>query len=325
MEQQMEKVEVEVEASARVQRLNLNKVKKTMKPLEKKGLIFAALMLLIPFINFLIFWVGVNANSIALAFTSVDEVTQKEVFSFYQFEKLFNDLSSPYNQAGRALINTLKYFALHIIKLFLSVGIAYFFYKKVPGHTIYKILFFLPAMIPPMVYINVFKQLISKYGPVYTMVDEFFGYRMPNLFAKSSTATPTILFYVLWSGFGASLLIFVGAMNRIPGEVIDAANLDGCGMAREFVQIVMPLIWETFSTYLLLAIAGLFTESGPFLYFVGADPNSEIYTLSYWIFAQVHGGQYNYPAAIGLFFTFLGLPLVFISRWLMNKVETVTY
>ena len=102
MEQQIEKVDTEVQESAHVQRLNLNKVKKTMKPLEKKGLIFAALMLLIPFINFLIFWVGVNANSIALAFTSVDEVTQKEVFSFYQFQKLFKDLSSPYNQAGRA-------------------------------------------------------------------------------------------------------------------------------------------------------------------------------------------------------------------------------
>ena len=54
MEQQIEKVDTEVKESAHVQRLNLNKVKKTMKPLEKKGLIFAALMLLIPFINFLL-------------------------------------------------------------------------------------------------------------------------------------------------------------------------------------------------------------------------------------------------------------------------------
>lgn len=299
--------------------------KRVMKPLEKKGMIFALLMLLPPFINFLIFWVGVNANSIALAFTTTDVVTGKEIFSFYQFEKLFKELSTPDTAVYGALINTLKYFAVHVVKLFLSVIVAYFFYKKVPGHKIYKILLFLPSMIPGMVYINVFKQMISVYGPVYTFLKDVFDYTMPALFSSPETATPTILFYVLWSGFGASMLIFVGAMNRIPEEVIDAAKLDGCEMGREFFQIVMPLIWETFSTYLLLAVASLFVETGPILYFTGYDTSLKTQTLNYWIFLQVQGGQYNYPSAIGLFFTFLGLPLVFISRWLMNKVESVTY
>ena len=300
--------------------------KRVMKPLEKRGRIFALLMLAIPFVNFLIFWVGVNANSIAMAFTATNTLTGEEEFSLYHFKTFFEEMKLPDNAVPEALRNTLKYFAIHIIKLFLSVSVAYFFYKKVPGHKIYKILLFLPSMIPGMVYINVFKQMISPYGPIYTFLKDAFGYTMPDLLSQVETATPTILFYVLWSGFGASMLIYVGAMNRIPEEVIDAANLDGCGMAREFFQIVMPLIWETFSTYLLLAVAGLFMETGPILYFTGNDTSLKTQTLNYWIFLQVkYEENYNYPAAIGLIFTVLGLPLVFISRWLMSKVDSVTY
>lgn len=296
-----------------------------MNDMEKKGLWFSIIVLTPVFISFLVFWVGVNFQSILLAFISRDAVTGQEVFSFYQFEKLFREFQNPNSAMSEAFVNTMKYFVVHLIKIFLSVTIAYFLYKKVPGHVFYKVLFYLPAMIPAMVYIAIFKELIGVYGPIYTLVEKLFGYKMPALFANPATATPTILFYVLWSGFGTSMLIYVGAMNRIPGEVIDAANLDGVGMAREFFQIVLPLIWETFGTYFLLAFTGIFMESGPLLYFVGEDKSLKTQTINYWMFLQVIGGEYNYPSAIGLFFSICTVPFVIVSRWLITRIETVTY
>ena len=304
---------------------NLHKRKKEMNLMERNGLIFTCIILFPVVINFFVFWFGVNINSILLAFKVKDIETGKEVFSLYNFEKLFRELKSPDTAVGGALVNTMKYFTLHIIKIFICVTIAYFFYKKVPGHKLYKILFYLPAMVPSMVYIIMFKEIIGVYGPVYTLVDKLFGYKMPPLLGQVSTATNTILFYVLWSGFGTSMLIYVGAMNRIPGEIIDAANLDGCNMTREFFQIVMPLIWETFGTYFLLAFTGIFMESGPLLYFVGYDTTLKTQTLSYWIFLQVKGGEYNYPSAIGLFFSVCTVPFVIFSRWMITRIETVTY
>ena len=113
-------------------------------------------------------------------------------------------------------------------------------------------------------------------------------------------------------------------MNRIPDEVIDAAKLDGCIGFKEFWYIVLPLIMETVATYFLLGIVGIFQASGPFLFFVG-ESMPEVHTLSYWTFTQTMGGKTNYPAAIGLIFTFIALPLVIISRWGINKLDTVTY
>ena len=301
--------------------------KKKMNDMERSGLVFAIIVLVPVFISFLVFWVGVNASSIALAFTAKDVETGKEIFSFEYFGRLFRSFKDPESALMGALGNTMKYFIIHLIKLLLSVTVAYFLYKKVPGHIVYKILFYLPAMIPSIVYIAIFKELLGKYGLIYTIVDTIFSYQLPEFFAQPETATNAILFYVLWSGFGTSMLIFVGSMNRIPGEVIDAANLDGVGMAREFVQIVLPLIWETFGTYFILAFTGIFMETGPLLYFIGEpqDDTLKCQTINYWMFLQVRGDEYNYPSAIGLFFGILTVPFVVLCRWMVTKIETVTY
>ncbi|MBQ8658791.1 MAG: sugar ABC transporter permease [Clostridia bacterium] len=322
---QQETIEVEGEVGALLTKHGMPRKKKKMNEMEKKGLIFSIVVLVPVFITFLVFWVGVNFQSILLAFIARDVETGKEVFSLYNFEKIIIELKNPNSALGEAFINTMKYFALHLVKIFLSVIIAYFLYKKVPGHIFYKILFYLPAMIPSMVYITIFKEIIGVYGPIYTLLESVFGYEMPALFASDATATNTILFYVLWSGFGTSMLVYVGAMNRIPGEVIDAAYLDGCGMAREFFQIVLPLIWETFGTYFLLAFTTIFMETGPLLYFVGFDRSLNTMTINYWMFTQVYGNEYNMPSAIGLFFSVLTVPFVIVCRYLISKIETVTY
>ena len=85
-----------------------------------------------------------------MAFISKDVETGKEIFSFYNFEKLFIEFKNPNSATSEAFVNTMKYFVLHLIKIFLSVTIAFFLYKKLPGHIFYKVLFYLPAMIPAM-------------------------------------------------------------------------------------------------------------------------------------------------------------------------------
>ena len=286
------------------------------------GLIFSTIMLIPAILHFLILYCGVNLNSILLAF-SVPTPDGGQQFSLYNFQRFFANMANPESQVYMALFNTLEYYLLKVGKYALTSIVSYFFYKKLPGHTAYKILFFLPSMIPDMVYISIFKQFISKYGPLYEFLG-LFGYQMPSLLLEASTAEPVIMFYHFWSGFGPQLLIQVGAMNRIPSDVIDAAKIDGCIGFKEFWFIILPLVFETIATYFLLGIVEIFQSTGPFLFFVGSDM-PEVYTLQYWIFQQTIGGASNYPAAIGLVFTMLALPLVLISRYFINKVETVTY
>lgn len=291
--------------------------------IKSGGNLFSLLMLIPVIFHFLVLYCGVNLGSILLAFTT-NTPDGGQVFSLINFENFFKELARSDSAVYMALINTLEYYLLGLVKFILTSFIAYFFYKKVYLHKIYKIIFFLPSMVPGMVYISIFKNFITTYGPLYMILKNLFGIEMAPLMSMAETAKVVIMFYAFWSGFGAQLLIQIGAMNRIPDDVIEAAKLDGCIGFREFWFIVMPLIFETIATYFLLGIVGIFQASGPFLFFVG-EGMPQVHTLSYWIFTQAMGGKTNYPAAIGLFFTVVALPLVLISRWAINKVETVTY
>ena len=178
-------------------------------------------------------------------------------------------------------------------------------------------IFFLPTIISDVIEVTVFKNFISTYGPLYQFVLHVFGVEMPVLLGDATTATPTILFYVLWSGFGTAVLIFTGVMNRIPEDILEAAKLDGATWSVEFSKIVIPLTWETLYTMIVLGLSGIFMASGPIMVFTGGAYNT--YTLSYWLFSLVQNGTYNYSAAVSLIFSIITIPIVFISRWIMSK------
>ena len=134
--------------------------------------------------------------------------------------------------------------------------------------------------------------------------------------------------YSVWMGIAGNFILFGGALSRIPTEVIEAGQLDGINWFTEMVKVIIPLIFPTLSTLILLQLTGLFMSSGSILLLTGGSYNTT--TIAYYIFANVYkvpitSNQYNYAASVGLIFTVLTLPLVFVSRWLLNKVEDVQY
>lgn len=290
---------------------------------NRSGILFANLMVLVALIHFCIWYVFLNYQSIFLAFTKNIYETN---FTLINFQKIMTELKSPDTIMYEAIINTLKYFVLGIVKLLICYFISYFFFKKVYFHKIYKFIFFLPSMISATVTITVFKSFVNTNGPIYMLLYNFFGYEMPHLLSSGHTATPLIMFFVLWSGFGIQFMIFVGTMNRIPTEVFEAAKLDGCHWLREIAQIVIPLTWDTLMVYLLLGFTGIFMSTGPILYFTGMNEFLGTYTIPFYIFAQTRMGQLNYASAIGLFFTVFTVPIVVIVRLIMRRFnKEITY
>lgn len=264
---------------------------------------------------------AVNGYSILLAFSDAEPF--QTPFTLRNFKMFMQDMKGN-GILALALKNTLRYFFVGLIQQFVCYVVAYFLYKKVPGHKIFRFAFYLPCLIAPVITTAIFMELIRVGGPVYKLVDMLFGIQYNSLLSRPETATNTIITYIFLSGIGTTYLIFLGAMNRIPKEIIEAGTLDGCSTWREFWSLVFPMTFGTYATFFLMSLCAVFTASGPILYFTqgGADTT----TLGYWLFTQVMGDSYNYPAAVGLVFTLLGIPILLITRYIINKVNPeVTY
>ncbi len=283
-----------------------------------KELEFVTVMMALPVCGFLIFWVAVNVNSILFAFQQYDPVTGGTVYCLDNFVQVFKDISTNSTILG-ALKNTcIFFFSNLLISMPISYLLCYFLYKRIAGYKVYRFVFYLPAIISEAVLVYLFKEIISPFGPVGKLMQEWTGEIFLPL-SKSGSALRTILLYTLLVGFGGNIILLSGAMSQIDKEIIEAARIDGAGMFREMVSIVFPLTWPTFSTLLLFAFVSLFSASGPILLFTKGAYDTQ--TLSYWIYEQVYFTKsYYYPSAVGLILTAIGTPIALGIRKLNSII-----
>ena len=136
-----------------------------------------------------------------------------------------------------------------------------------------------------------------------------------------------MVIYTLWTGVGVNMIMFTGAMNRVPQEIFESARIDGIGFFREFFNIILPLIWPTVTTMVVFSMVGIFSNAG--LVMLLAPDNDSTWNIGYYILKYTLGANttvtkidgFSYPAAIGLIFTFVNLPLVFGMKALCDKVS----
>lgn len=242
------------------------------KAFRKSKYIFVYLMVSLAIVNFIVFYVAVNLNSILLAFQEFigydENYVEQYVWSLGNFKSMFKEFALPNSTVGIAVRNTLKYFATNIFLMIpVSYFVSYLLFKQIRGYGVFRVVFFLPSIISAVVYVTVFKNLISTFGPLYMLLDKVFGYQMPPLLGDSRTATPTIIIYTIWTGLGINMILYQGAMKRIPTEVLEACQIDGGNKFHELFYIITPMVWPTVSMTIILAFTGLFNSSGPILLF----------------------------------------------------------
>ena len=318
---------------------------RSARSFKTEAMIFVIALLTIPLVHWTIFWLYVNLQTILLAFSppttmgpaQLEKLTWVQR-TFWNYIKLWKSDFEPMFQ-GRdvgnlpiAFRNTFIYFGMNIlITMPLCLFIAFFIYKKILGYKVFRIVFYLPAVIPTIVLTYAYKEITSSHGPLVDILNIPKG----GLLGNKTTALPTALVYSLLCGFTTNMLLFSSGMARIPTEVLEAAKLDGVGPGREIISLIVPLIWPTFTTQFILAFTGIFQAGGPILMLTqGANDTT---TFAFWMFSKIvgtnglGGGDAGSPdsvrlvSAMGVACTLIAVPIVFFTRWLCGKVDTIEY
>lgn len=281
--------------------------------------IFLTVMLIIPVIHWLVFWLYVNIDSIFLSFKLP---TGK--YSLETLKSAWRSLTSV-SDISIGVKNTLIYFVKDLIMIPFQLLIAYFMYRKLKGTAAFRIIFYLPGIVSGVAISQMFKEFISTEGPIGVILSNLGVDPIPDILGNSDYATWTILFYTVYLGWAGNMLLFGGALARVPLEVIESGRLDGINTWTEFWQIIIPLVWSTMSTVIILQICGIFGCGGPILLFTYGQYDT--YTIGFWIFKRtLEGpGAYNEIAATGLILTVIGVPIIMLLKWLIEKIPTVEY
>lgn len=302
----------------------LNRGIKSIKPKlnnKQKDLIFYCLMLAFPVTQFVVFYLGVNFNSILLAFRKYDVLSGQFTWAgLDNFRQVFNDFSR-LALFEIALKNSLWAFVFGLLfGTFFGLIFSYYIYKKFVGHRFFKVLLFLPSIVSSIVMVTIFLQFVESGIP--NIVNQLFGIKMMGLLANSKLTFVVILFYNVWIGFGVSTLLYVGAMNSINESILEAAKIDGVKTTQEFVYIIMPLIWPTFTQFFVVSVGAIFMNQLALYAFYGQNAEARLYTFGYYLYKEVifaSNADLPYLATIGIVLTMVTIPITLLIKWLLQK------
>ena len=292
---------------------------------DTKDLIFVILLVALPLLQFFIFYVCVNINSILLAFKKYDIDNNVSFAGFDNFKQLFIDFKS-FTLYKVALKNSTLVFLIGCpISLTLALLFSYYIYKKNSKFAnIFKIVLFLPSVIPAIALATMFVQITDSAYP--KLMQLLFNKEVFGLLQNPKSTIGTIIFYNIWCSFGVNMLLLISAMSSINPSMIEAAKIDGVSFFQEFIYNTFPQIFGTIKTLLIVSVGGFFVNSASIVSFYGTTADESVYTIGYYIYKEtvnlsLNNSQVGVPklAAFGILLTVITLPIVYVLRYVLER------
>lgn len=299
---------------------SVTKTLTSTKHLSKRNRnIFYWSMLALPLIQFVIFYIVVNFNSILMAFQEYNTFTFENTWNLNNFKYWFGDAWLA--KLGFCLRNSLLYFGITLLTIPVSAIISFYIYKKFHLSQFFKVIAFIPSIISISAFVIMYKYFINsglydvfKSSPISEVYNPF---RQPLL----------IVFYLLLNLSG-NLLLYINAMSRVSPSVAEAARIDGASEFRVFLHVFVPQIWGTVVSLLVIYMAGIVTNQAYLFTFFGAHADPSLQTIGYFIFSNIQDGApgvsnlteaYHRVSAFGLVCTMIVAPLTIVCRNLLLK------
>ena len=299
-----------------VARENTAKTSRSISAKQRKKILFLTLLLAFPTVQFLVFYIGVNVNSVVLSFQEYKP--SQGIFvgaGLKNYVQVFEDIFVN-GELRTAVINSAIQFAINLcVTMPLNVFVAYLVWRKLPFGGFFKVVLFLPSMVSGVVFVTIARYILTGIFPI-----EWLLLDMP-----SGNGFKTVMIYDIWYGLAGGMVVYLGAMSGISDEVLEYGELEGLGTVKEFFYIVIPGIFPTITTYVVASFAGFFTNYGSLFTFFGSNTSEQaIRTLGYYFFVGVtdvvkSSADYPYASAGGLFFTAIVAPVTLIVKRLLEK------
>lgn len=292
---------------------------------SKGDKIFYGVMMAWPLLQFVVFYLVVNFNSILLAFQKIDVATNTSTFTLVNFADAFRALFK--TELVPAFRNS---FVLYLLNLVCGVGLgllfSYYISKKMPCSGFFRVLLFMPSILSAVVMTGAFSKFVDAGIPA--LVKRMSGGEtvISGLLENNKYTVATLMFYNILVGFGTSVLMYSNSMSGISQEIYEAAKIDGAKGMREFVSVTLPMIFGTVSTFLVAGIAGIFTNQMNIIAFYGTNiPDPSWHTLGSYIYAESlkgsasGGAAYPFLSALGIYLTLIAAPITLIVKKLLQK------
>ncbi|WP_214627034.1 carbohydrate ABC transporter permease [Paenibacillus agaridevorans] len=177
--------------------------------------------------------------------------------------------------------------------------------KPFPGRNLYQAIVFLPWAVSSFVVGLTFRWLLNaEYGPVNDLLLKW-GIIEDKIYflSDANLALFTVILTMTWYGIPFFAIMLLAAMQSIPDDLYEAADIDGAGIWSKFWNITFSYIKQTIILTLLLRTIWVFASADLIYIMTAGGPANSSNILSSYMFMKAYSTlDYGQASAIGLFF-----------------------
>jgi sn-glycerol 3-phosphate transport system permease protein len=134
------------------------------------------------------------------------------------------------------------------------------------------------------------------------------GVGQTNWLGDPSLALGSVIAITVWKNTGYYMLFFLAGLAGVPGELLDAAKIDGAGAWARFRHITLPLLGPTIAFVTVIAILNVLTQIDHVVVMTQGGPSDATNMMLYYIYQQAHQ---NYDAGLASAATVISVAFLF--------------
>ena len=313
---------------------------KTRKPLTQRPSFWGFIFICPWLLGFIIFTAGPMLASLALSFCKYD-LKHITFIGLGNYQRMFT--GSEHEYFFKSLTNTALYVLFSVpMGLTGSLLLAVLLNQKIKGVTVFRTLYYLPALTPAVASSLVWMWV---FHPEYGILNGFLmtnvpvpmmnahGVEMafrplvahpPDWLQSTTWALPAFILMSLWGIGGGRMIIFLAGLQGIADEYYEAARIDGAGAWHQFRHVTLPLLTPTIFFNLVLGVIGAFQVFTAAYIMTGGGPNNA--TLFYVLYLYRHAfEQFHMGYAAALAWVLFIVLFVFTLLQFKNSTKWVHY
>ena len=225
----------------------------------------------------------------------------------------------------RSIINTLYYTGGSVpLTMLGGLVVALLLNQPIRFRGLFRTMYYLPVVTPFVVAAILWKWLYnSSYGLFDYYLLKAHLIDQPLLWlADKDLAMPSVILMSVWGGVGFSMVVYLAGLQSIPGELYEAAKVDGAGAFNRLRYITIPMLRPTTLFLLVVGIIGSFQIFTQIFIMTKGGPVERTTTMVYYIYQSAFQ-FFDMGYASTLAFALFAITLVFtlIQLWLHRKAD----
>lgn len=214
-----------------------------------------------------------------------------------------------------------------VIKLPLSLFMAILLTRKwMWGKRLFRTIFFTPLIVPVAMAGLIFTILLN---PANGAINDFLKdvgilKRSFDFLSNKYTAMWSIVLVSVWHIFGQYMIYWMAALQNVPEELYEAAEIDGANEWHKLIKITLPVIRPIAVIIGFLAFVNALRVFGLIVTMTSGGPGTQTYVVSYFIYNQAFSQvpfRYGYASSAALFFGVTVLLVITIQGYFVRKAK----